>query len=354
MEEVDTAKIKVLERITVTGVLDNSIDTVNVVLYNNEYYCIDDPCLLQGKDRVKVRVIAEVQSEEELWKEYVSNNVRNVLNPYAILLLHIEGKPVLSGLPEKWRNIVKRNSSLDRIVITKLNEQLIHFKNVVYVDFAILDVINNLLQEAKKNGVTNEKVLELLLMYIDTWVAGLTITEEDEEEDEVVTRYPDPLAITANISYLIHEEVKKKKVEKKGKEEVEEKEVRKGVKDVKIVISDSIDKEEGAEGVEEEKDSKSKMPTTVTTTIPAIAAVTTGTTGTRTDTGTGINPTEVGTDKDRYREEAITDTTVFVKRKVSFVLAYPENLSPLIDKLINRIFNYIQKLLARYGITIEV
>ncbi|GIU72416.1 MAG: hypothetical protein KatS3mg003_1895 [Candidatus Nitrosocaldaceae archaeon] len=112
--------IKALDRITVRGYEDK--DRVNVVKYNNELYCIDDPLLL---DKVKdYRVIAEVNNQKELWKHYIENNIRNCLDPFKILLLYKEGVITEDILPNNIRKLLEDCIEIDNSILEGLERYI--------------------------------------------------------------------------------------------------------------------------------------------------------------------------------------------------------------------------------------
>lgn len=222
VKEVEVSRIKTLERVTVTGqqsYLHNNNSnnsnnnnnnsstgatvTVNAVIYSNEYYCIDDPIVLKGKDRVRIRVIGSATSEEELYRLYLHNNARNTLNPFMLLLLLKEGKEVVKEvLPPKV--IV----DIPSVYLERLNEHLIaieeesEYSRIIDIEVDILIAVKRLLEE----GLTLDEVIELIDLGIS--------------ESSVVIKYP----TLATLIALKEKLVKERKKEEKEKEEKDKRE----------------------------------------------------------------------------------------------------------------------------------
>ncbi|GBC73943.1 hypothetical protein HRbin04_01352 [archaeon HR04] len=207
--EVEASKIRTLERITVAGLQSTGTTgkdediTVNVVLYNNEYYCIDDPLLLEGKEKVKVRVVTEVNDLNTVYTEYIKNNTRNTLNPYMLLLLYKENK--FKNLPAEIKNILERNQPIDNDLLRMLNTHLLKIEEEyrgkpIFISLTILDAISQILQYIER-GLAKEEVIRIIDEYLRDY------------KDKSYVQYPTPLQLTALVEALVIEEEEEKKRE---------------------------------------------------------------------------------------------------------------------------------------------
>lgn len=261
-EEIEATSIIILERITVTGYQqprqgeggekgrekDYEDHVINVVLYNNRYYCIDDPILLKEKEgKVKVRVITEVKNEEELYREYIRNNSRNTLNPYALLLLVKEKNIITDLLPTPLSKVL--TIDIPEEVLSRLNEHLLEleeeeskYSKIISIELDILLAVKELLEE----GYTVEEIIELVELGIF--------------ENDLILKYPTSMALLMLAESLTTKEEKKEERERKKEEkERKEKELKEKFKD----ISASIEEIE-EEGGEVEVPVTVPTPTTVT------------------------------------------------------------------------------------------
>lgn len=203
--EVETSRVKTLERITVAGLHSTGRERdiiVNAVLYNGEYYCIDDPIILEGKEKVKVRVVGEVSSEEDLYAEYISHNTRNILNPYQLLLLYRKRR---IRLPTEVQAVLERNITIRDSLLTKLNEHLLaverkHKGKVIFISFVALDAISIAESEYVEKGLAVEEVIRCI--------------DELVNVSDTAVHYPSPHAILAYLEGLFAEEKAEEEREK--------------------------------------------------------------------------------------------------------------------------------------------
>ncbi|MEM1971217.1 MAG: hypothetical protein QXM92_01990 [Candidatus Anstonellales archaeon] len=341
--EVEANKIKTLERLTVNW-FEQQTDIINVVLYNGEYYCIDDPVLLDKHtaDKVKIRVIAEVNSEEELYKEYFRNIVRAPLNPYAIFLLAYK-KGYITGIPKEYLSFIEKNKDLPLQIVESLNEQLIHFKLITAIEPAVLSSIRRLLEEAAKYGMDTERLLKEILTYVEAYV-------------ESSSAYPDAVTLYSAIMYLILEEYRKRRKEEEievegegeggGREGREEEEKEKGKKfeDINIDILDQ----------------KQILP------IPAIASasaavpmpIDTPTTDTTTTTTNVVDSADSNYDSNNSSSSSPSrmekkQEVNMVERTIAFKITYPAYKEGFVVKLINKILSNIERICKGVGLTIQ-
>lgn len=223
--EVDTAKIKVLERITIAGLQATARSeqveveeeeegtgeteaVINVVLYNNEYYCIDDPLLLENKKKVKVRVITEVQSKDDLYAEYINNNIRNTLNPYQLLLLYKRMRATIR-LPLEVKKILDRNLPIDDELLAMLNEHLLRIEEKnkdkpIFISLTVLDAISSILKYIE-GGLQKEEILRLINDYLVDY------------EDKQYVQYPTAEQLVNYVKLLYEEEKEEQKREEERK-----------------------------------------------------------------------------------------------------------------------------------------
>lgn len=330
--EVEANKIKTLERLTVNW-FEQQTDIINVVLYNGEYYCIDDPILLEGKkegeDKVKIRIVAEVNSEEELYKEYFRNIVKAPLNPYAVFLLY--KRENITRIPKEYMFFIEKNKDLPLQIVESLNEQLIHFKLITAIEPAVLSSISRLLEEAAKYGMDTERLLKEILTYVEAYV-------------ESSNTYPDAVTLYSAIMYLILEEYRKRRKEEEegegGREGREEEEKEEKDKDINISI----------------KDQKQISPVS----IPAIAGVgtTTGTidTNANADTDIRVNNNNYHSgkhDRPMVEKEEEKQEANMVKRTIAFEITYPADREVFVNRLVNKVINSISKVFRRAGLSIQ-
>ncbi|MEM0029412.1 MAG: hypothetical protein QXN32_00630 [Candidatus Nitrosocaldus sp.] len=329
--EVEANKIKTLERLTVNW-FEQQTDIINVVLYNGEYYCIDDPVLLDKHTagKVKIRVIAEVNSEEELYKEYFRNIVKAPLNPYAVFLLY--KRENITRIPKEYMFFIEKNKDLPLQIVESLNEQLIHFKLITAIEPAVLSSISRLLEEAAKYNMDTERLLKEILTYVEAYV-------------ESSSAYPDAVTLYSAIMYLILEEYRKRRKEEEegegGREGREEEEKEEKDKDINISI----------------KDQKQISPVS----IPAIAGVAgVGTTGTidttaNADTDIRVNNNNYHSGKhDRPMvEKEEKQEASMVKRRITFEITYPAEREVFVNRLVNKVINSISKVFRRAGLSIQ-
>lgn len=217
-EVVEVARIRTFERITVSGLHstgkgEDSV-VVNVMLCNGEYYCIDDPILLSNRDKVKVRVIGEVNDLNGLYEAYIKHNVRNTLNPYQLLFLYKEKRVMV---PTEVRLILDRNILISNDLLVKLNEQLFKIEEEyrgkpAFISFVILDAIAELEEYIEEGRLTVEELLRIVKELVDT-----------ASSNKEYVQYPSPLGLVSYIKEFLAEE----------KEEEEREEERKHVEELR-------------------------------------------------------------------------------------------------------------------------
>lgn len=316
MEEVDTTKIKTLERITVAGLQGSKRDKdkeeedivkVNVVLFNGNYYCIDDPIILEGQKKVKINLITEVSSINELYSLYIENNTRNAFNPYKLLLLYKHNK-FSSSLPKKIKDILVRNQHINDELLITLNEHLLKIEEKnkgkpIFISLTVLDAISRLLEYIEK--LSREELLRI----IDEYIA--------DYEDESYIQYPTPQQLESfvQVFFLEEEEEKKKEEVRKHIEELRKQKMQ-GAKvevyeftfpekatteEVKARLIELIEKVKGEEKITEpelEHEHESVIVTTPTSTsitvdmVPTIPATTEVGRGEGNNRKTATEPTE--------------------------------------------------------------
>lgn len=346
-KEIDTSVIRTLERITVTGIQQS--DTINVIVYNNEYYCIDDPILLKDKDKVKIRVVARVEEEEDLYREYVRNNIRNPLNPFAIMLLYLKGNKLVQALPEEIIEILEKNKDIHIAVIEKLNQQLLRLnKPIVSIDIKVLETINKIIKKAEQYNIEKEKLVDKLIEYIEIWITA--------EKGELYS-YPDPVVL-ANVWDLLLEDIKK---EEKGKEKEEEEEEIKGGegKEKGLDITTMITDQKRVFTITNKKE-PNKEP------IPIYA----GTNNTNSSNSSNSNynsinynsdlsnqyssnsNTEIEEEKEKQIEEKIEEIRM-IERTIAFKIIYREDRSSFIDRLIENVIRRVVRIFAKAGVTVQ-
>lgn len=342
-KEIDTSVIRTLERITVTGIQQS--DTINVIVYNNEYYCIDDPILLKDKDKVKIRVVARVEEEEDLYREYVRNNIRNPLNPFAIMLLYLKGNKLVQVLPEEIIEILEKNKDIHIAVIEKLNQQLLRLnKPIVSIDIKVLETINKIIKKAEQYNIEKEKLVDKLIEYIEIWITA--------EKGELYS-YPDPVVL-ANVWDLLLEDIKK---EEKGKEKEEEEEEIKGGegKEKGLDITTTITDQKRVFTITNKKEP-----------IPIYA----GTNNTNSSNSSNSNynsinynsdlsnqyssnsNTEIEEEKEKQIEEKIEEIRM-IERTIAFKIIYREDRSSFIDRLIENVIRRVVRIFAKAGVTVQ-
>lgn len=342
-KEIDTSVIRTLERITVTGIQQS--DTINVIVYNNEYYCIDDPILLKDKDKVKIRVVARVEEEEDLYREYVRNNIRNPLNPFAIMLLYLKGNKLVQVLPEEIIEILEKNKDIHIAVIEKLNQQLLRLnKPIVSIDIKVLETINKIIKKAEQYNIEKEKLVDKLIEYIEIWITA--------EKGELYS-YPDPVVL-ANVWDLLLEDIKK---EEKGKEKEEEEEEIKGGegKEKGLDITTMITDQKRVFTITNKKEP-----------IPIYA----GTNNTNSSNSSNSNynsinynsdlsnqyssnsNTEIEEEKEKQIEEKIEEIRM-IERTIAFKIIYREDRSSFIDRLIENVIRRVVRIFAKAGVTVQ-
>lgn len=342
-KEIDTSVIRTLERITVTGI--HQSDTINVIVYNNEYYCIDDPILLKDKDKVKIRVVARVEEEEDLYREYVRNNIRNPLNPFAIMLLYLKGNKLVQVLPEEIIEILEKNKDIHIAVIEKLNQQLLRLnKPIVSIDIKVLETINKIIKKAEQYNIEKEKLVDKLIEYIEIWITA--------EKGELYS-YPDPVVL-ANVWDLLLEDIKK---EEKGKEKEEEEEEIKGGegKEKGLDITTTITDQKRVFTITNKKEP-----------IPIYA----GTNNTNSSNSSNSNynsinynsdlsnqyssnsNTEIEEEKEKQIEEKIEEIRM-IERTIAFKIIYREDRSSFIDRLIENVIRRVVRIFAKAGVTVQ-
>lgn len=348
-----------------TGLLQEKPDhIINTVLYRGEYYCIDDPVLLEGKERVRIRVITEVSSEEDLYREYVRNNLRNPINPYALFILFMEKSILASVLPEEIKKIFTRNSDLDVTIVRKLNEQLLHFTKhrITAVDITVLNTIKTLLEIAKKEGITEEKALEIILGFIETWI----LSTKGE-----YAAYPDSKVLHAGVVALFMEKRKEKR-RSSSKEEEEGEEVKKeeksGLIDVNVIVTDqkiedkviTVAATSAARGAERgtaamlvtgngREMNTNTDPSNTTSNISSFLPDDNRSREVGEEAMTGKEQKEQKEENEEKEEER----TVIIKRTISFNLIYPEDRSSYVDELVNNILKHIERIFSKHGITVQ-
>ncbi|RMF31151.1 MAG: hypothetical protein D6752_02770, partial [Candidatus Nitrosothermus koennekii] len=192
--------MKTLERITLRGFQDK--DIVNVVKYNNELYCIDDPLLLEkARD---YRIIAEVDNEKELWKCYIENNIRNCLDPFKLLLLYKEGVITEDVLPDGIYDILEYAKDIDDSILEELEQYVreLEINRPVLLHITILIGIRDAIERLKENGI---------VINIKDIIHDFTNTEAS------ILHIPNPKGVK-----MIVEKLVKEKEEEERKKEWEE------------------------------------------------------------------------------------------------------------------------------------
>lgn len=344
-KEIDTSVIRTLERITVTGIQQS--DTINVIVYSNEYYCIDDPILLKDKDKVKIRVVARVEEEEDLYREYVRNNIRNPLNPFAIMLLYLKGNKLVQVLPEEIIEILEKNKDIHIAVIEKLNQQLLRLnKPIVSIDIKVLETINKIIKKAEQYNIEKEKLVDKLIEYIEIWITA--------EKGELYS-YPDPVVL-ANVWDLLLEDIKK---EEKGKEKEEEEEEIKGGegKEKGLDITTTITDQKRVFTITNKKEP-----------IPIYAG--TNNTNSSNSSNSNYNSINYNSDlsnqyssnsnteieeeeeKEKQIEEKIEEIRM-IERTIAFKIIYREDRSSFIDRLIENVIRRVVRIFAKAGVTVQ-
>lgn len=291
IEEVEIGRIKRLERLTVNW-FEQSVEVINVIFYNGEYYCIDDPILLEDKDKVKIRIIAEVSNEKKLYEEYLRNIVRAPLNPYAIFLLYQRN---IAGIPKEYLLFIEKNKKIPLFIIERLNAQLMHFKCITTIEPAILNTITRLLEEANKYDISTERLCEEILIFIETWVESSNYA------------YPDAETLYSTIMTVILEDYKKRKMD------VEEE--RRGSRDININIVDQ----------------KQAL------TIPIIASA------------TSISSESKADDNSFRRDERAN----MLERTIAFKITYPSDKEGFVDRLVNKITKIVERIFKKFGIIVQ-
>lgn len=329
VREIEASKIRTLERITVSGLQcsggedskEGEEGTINVLLYNNEYYCIDDPVILRDKEKVSIKVITEVRTEEELYEEYLRNNVRNMLNPYKLLLLYKEGK--FNCIAKKIKNVLERNITIDNELLRMLNEHLLQVEKKnrdkpIFISLSVLDAISKIEHYIEK-GLAKEEIVRLIDEYIN---------ESKDDSDSI--HYPTPTQIIAYTDALYAEEEEEEKREEERKH-IEELKKEKN-KDVETKVYDFVIVNNNNN-------------------IPVIATTTTATTDT--DTSfigmRSIENDNRGLTAERFREELskILKEEGLTVRVIAVVLKYPtvkkEEIEAVIDRIVRRFIHELEK-----------
>ncbi|MEM4318078.1 MAG: hypothetical protein QXO37_09580 [Candidatus Nitrosocaldaceae archaeon] len=304
---IEVDKIKRLEEITVHSI--QQADVVNLVLYNNEYYCVDD-IHIEGT-KVKARVIVEVNSIEELYEEYVRNNLKNPLNPYNLLLLYKQNHQLIKALPRLFISILEQNKDIDQVILEKLNEQLKRSK-VLYVDISILNSISNFLRLKVWTKKEIEEIIESLIVEIKSFM------ESQKGSDYVV--YPDAIIL----SHLFGEILSRRKKHEEEKEEEKVKKIREEeLKDVRLVIDDN-------------------QTLLVDNSDDIISN------SSRSNDAANYNINYIGESRhvDVIKEEEM------VERVIAFKISYPKRIT-YIDFLIEKAVKIVEKLFARAGVSIQ-
>ncbi len=220
MDEIIT-----LERITVKGFTVDK-EYVECVYYDNKLYCIDD----ELKEGVDVKVVDRVDTIDEVYKRYIEANLRNTVNPYALLLLYKEKKEILSKLNGVAFEILDRNIKISNELLERLNTHLLSLEKKgkpISITLSVLDaisIIDSIYIEEKK--LPMEEILRVIDELVD-------ITNN-------AIYYPTPIAIRSYIEALF-EEVKEE--EERIKERIEEN-IKEKVKDVTVSLYTPNEKRE--------------------------------------------------------------------------------------------------------------
>lgn len=338
-KEIEARRIKTLERLTVNW-FEQTAEVINVVIWNGEYYCIDDPILLKDKDKekegkVKVRVVAEVNSEKELYKEYLRNIMRAPLNPYALFLFYKKG--YITGIPKEYLSLIEDNKDLPIAIIERLNEQLMHFKLITTIDPAVLNAINSLLKEAEEYGYT-EKLLEEILSFVEVWVEANNYA------------YPDAETLYSTIMALMLEDYKKNKRKKEEEEELKEKGKEEEFEDINI---DILDQKQILPIPAIASASTTAVPMPIDSTTAATTTPTTGTTTTTTNVVDNADSNYNNNSSSSPSRIEKKQEVNMVERTIAFKITYPVYKEEFVNRLINKFINSISRVFRRAGLTIQ-
>ncbi len=223
--------IKCLERITLRGFEEK--DTINVVEFDNKYYCIDDPILIDNaKD---YRVIAKANNSKELWQYYIDNNIHNCLDPFKLLILYKKNIITKDILPRGIRKILGDTKEIEDDILEEFEQYVrdVEKNRPILLHITILLAIKEATKKLKANKIA---------INIKDLVHDLTNTYSN------ITHMPNPKGILAYTERIVlDEEEKEEKREWVGYKERREEAIKEALagSSANIVVKSNLDFKEG-------------------------------------------------------------------------------------------------------------